>query len=123
MWTSSSRNHTSEHHSPLSSKPDVVVSSALSLRRPHAEDPPAAALDVDRKPPQSPFLDRATRADCARPARQRFALDAALIGPHAPGARFVLRNEVDVRALGRDPRSEPQRPAALLQRHVVYIVD
>src|SRR6266568_4455786 len=114
MWTSSSRNHTSEHHSPLSSKPDVIVSSALSLRRPHAEDPPAAALDVDWKPPQSPFLDCATRADCARSARQRFALDAALIGPHPPAAGFVLRNEVDVGALGPYARSESQRPAALL---------
>src|SRR5258706_1233076 len=107
MWRSGSRNHTPEHHSPLPSEPDVVVTAALCLRRPYAEDPPAAALNVDRQPPQSPFLDRAPRADRARPARQCFAFDTALIGPHAPGAGFVLRNEVDVRAVGRDRGSEP----------------
>src|SRR5258708_1070113 len=123
MWTSGSSNDTSEHHSPLSSQPDVVVSVALSPRRPHAEDPPAAALNVDRKPPQSPFLNRATRADCARPACQRLAPDPPLIAPHPPPPRPVLRNEVDVRALGPYARSESQRPAPLLQRHGVYIVD
>src|SRR5438477_698708 len=123
MWPNGSRNNTAEHHSPLPGQPDVIVAAALRLRRPYAEDPAAAALDVDRKLPQAPFLDRATRADCARPTCQRLAFDAALIGPHAPRAGFVLRNEVDVRALGRQAGIESQRPAALRQRHVVYIVD
>src|SRR5258706_12379658 len=123
MSTSRSRYPPPQLPSPLPSQPDVVVTAIRRLRRPHAEDPPAAALDVDRKLPQAPLLDRAPRANCARDTRQRLAFDAALIGPHAPRAGFVLRNEVDVRALRCQPRIESQRPAALLQRHVVDMVD
>src|SRR5258705_11699131 len=122
MWTSGLRNHPPERHSSLPSQAGVVVTGILRLRRPHAEEPAAAALDVDRKLPQAPLLDRAPRANCARATRQRLAFDAALIGPHAPRAGFVLRNEVDVRALRCQPRIESKRPAAFLHPHVVDLV-
>src|SRR5690242_8268958 len=114
MWTSGSRNHTPKNHSPLPSKPYVVVTAALGLGRPDAEDPAAATQNVDWEPCQPPLLNCAPGADCARPTGQRFAFDAALIGPHPPGAAPVLGNEVDVRALGRERRIESQRAAALL---------
>src|SRR6266545_2215498 len=123
MWTSPSSNHTSEHHSPLPRQPDVVVAATPGLPGPHTEDPAAAALDVDRQVPQTPFLDRASGANGAGAAGQGFAFDPALIGPHPPAASRVLRNEVDVGALGRERRIEPQRPAALQQRYVVDVVD
>src|SRR6266545_5759420 len=106
MWKRRSGDHTSKHHSPLSSQPYVVVAAVLGLPRTDPQHPPAAALDRDREPPESPFLDRAPCANGAGSAGQRFALDAALIGPHPPHVALVCGNEVDVGALGRERRVE-----------------
>src|SRR6266705_1041552 len=123
MWTSPSSDHTSEHHSPLSSQPYVVVAAVLGLRRTDPQHPPAAALDSDWEPAQPPFLDGASRADRTGAAGQGFAFDAALIGPHPPHAVRVCGNEVDVGTLGRERRVEPQRPAALHEPDIVHVSD
>src|SRR6266852_218076 len=102
MWTSGSRNHTPKHHSPLPNKPDVLVTPALRPGGSYANDPAATALNVDWQPSQAPFLDRAAGADCPGSARQRLALDPALIGPHPPATARLSRNEVDVRPPGRE---------------------
>src|SRR3989475_11066618 len=123
MWTSCSSNHTSEHHSPLSSQPYVVVAAVLRLRSAHAEDPAAAALDIDRQLSQTPLLNRAARAHRTRATGQGFALDAAFIRPHAPNAVRVRRDEVDVGAFGRERRVKAQRSSALEERDLVDIID
>src|SRR5689334_22959817 len=105
MWTSQSRNHPSEHHSPLSSQPDIVVASG-TLGRTDRQNPAAAALDVDREPAQAPFLDRTTGRHGARATGQRLAFNAALVGPHAPGAGSA-GNEVHVGAVGCERPVEP----------------
>src|SRR2546425_12411135 len=104
MWTSCSSNHPSEHHSPLSSQPDVAVTAVLGLRRANTEDPAAATLDIDRKLPQTPLLNRAARADGARSTGQCFALDAAFIRPHPPDVVLVRRDEVDIGSFRRERR-------------------
>src|SRR6266849_3032627 len=123
MWTSGSRNHTPKHHSPLPNKPDVLVTPALRPGGSYANDPAATALNVDWQPSQAPFLDRAAGADCPGSARQRLALDPALIGPHPPATARLSRNEVDVRPLGRERRIEAEGAAALHQGDLVDIID
>src|SRR6266704_3033895 len=115
MWTSWSSNHTSEHHSSLSSEPDVVVAAALGPCSSHPQNPAAAALETERQLPQAPALNRAARAHRARTAGQCFTLDATFIRPHAPDAVRVLRNEVDVGSFRRERRVKPQRSSALHQ--------
>src|ERR1051325_10573428 len=105
MWTSQSRNHPSEHHSPLSSQPDIVVASA-TLGRADGQNPAAAALDVDREPAQAPFLDRTAGRHGARPTARPLPSAAPLIRPLPPGAGGP-RNEFHVGAAGREPPVKP----------------
>src|SRR5437762_14359859 len=123
MWTSGSCNHASEHHSPLSSQPHIVITAVLGLRSADPQHPSAAALDGQWQTPHAPILDRAAGTDRAGPAGQRFTLDSALIGSHAPGTGLAARNEVDVGARGRERRGKPQRPAALHQIDQIHVVD
>src|SRR6266481_570467 len=122
MWTSRSSNHASEHHSPLSDQPYVVITAALGLRSPYADHPAAAALDVQREPAQTPFLNRAARAHGTGPARQGLTLDTALIGPHPPAAGRVLRDEVDIGPVRSQRGVKSERPAAVHEVHLIHIV-
>src|SRR6267378_6114436 len=122
MWTSRSSNHASEHHSPLSNQPHVVITAALGLRSPYANHPVAAALDVQREPAQTPFLNRAARAHGTGTARQRLTLDTALIGPHPPAAGRVRRDEVDIGAVWSQRRVKSERPPAVHDVHLIHIV-
>src|SRR5213083_654997 len=128
MWTSSSCKHAPEHHSPLSSQPDVVVPPARALGGADRQQAATAALNFDRQPSEPPFLYRASRGHSAGATRQCFALDAALIGPHPPdrfavARRTVRRYEVDVGAVRCERRIEPQCATAGDQGYVVDIVD
>src|SRR5882762_4562053 len=124
MWTSSSSNDTSEHHSPLSSQPDVVIATAaLGLCGADTEHPAAPALDIDRQPTQAPLLNRAASAYGTGATGQGLAFDPALIGPHPPEACPVGRDEVDVGAFRRQRRVKPQGSPALHQRDGVHIID
>src|SRR5437763_892027 len=53
--------------------------------------------------------------------RERLPLDAALVGAHAPAARSIRRDEVDVRALGERP-VVTQRPAAAYDVDLFHIL-
>src|SRR2546422_7043630 len=113
MWTSGSGYHTSKHHSPLSSKPDIIVAAALRLGGSYAKDPAATALNVDWQPSQAPLLDRTACADGPGSTRQGLGLHATLIGPHPPATARISRNEVDVGPLRRERRIESEGPPAL----------
>src|SRR5712691_519512 len=126
MWTSGLCNHTSEHHSPLSGQPDIVVGAVGSLPGSDRQYPAAAALDVDRQRSESPILNRAGGGYSAGPTRQRLTLDAALVRPHPPCRlpvvrRSIGRNEVDVRAFRRQRPIEPERPATIHQWHPIDV--
>src|SRR6266516_2246974 len=122
MWTSWSRNHTSEHHSPLSSKPHLVITAILGFCRAYAEGQPTAAPDRDRQAREAPFMDGAAGTDSPRPTGQRVALHAALIDPHPPDATpRILRNAVDIGAVGSERRIEPYRASPFRGRHPIPV--
>src|SRR3989442_12577801 len=123
MWTSGSRNHTPNPHSPLPKNPGVLGAARGPLGGSYPNHPPATALNVAWQPSQPPFLDRAAGADGPGSTRQRLAFHAALIGPHPPASARISRNEVDVRSLGRERRIEAEGAAALHQGDLVDILD
>src|SRR5260370_35125860 len=101
MWTSRLCNHTPEHHSPLSSWPDIVVPAVGSLRGSDRQHPAAAALDVDRQRPESPILNRTRGRNSAGSTRQRLPPAPPPLRSHPPSRvpvlpRSTARMRVDI---------------------------